>query len=520
MRRLNGMIQALLPGLVDIRQNHKGSTPSLQKMTTAQKKTNKSLLNVRSAQRSRLYHLLIFGGAAIILVLGSIWRGGAREESAQNSEMSAIEALRKEVSGVQSVLMRSELESIRDALKEIPSRVAPSVVALKPSDESFRPLRNVFVYGMPGNSAMDVPPPPRPVMSGLIADRDGYIITSANIVYYPAPIQAVLETSVRTATVVSVDVINRIALLKLQDLSPGLVPANMDNVVELKAGEWLVREGRATSGQGTRSLHQLESLHTGSSGETIGLLGTQGSSYMDGAILIDTAGRIAGMYVQPSDSFGFVIPIRRVLDVASRLKKNPAIALRGWTGLQLQELSADLKAYFETPGGVLISFVEPDSPAAKAGLKPADLIETINDMEVPSADAAMRVIGENAPGTRLVLGIRRNSRPYQIELTISELAGTDTTAETVQPSLQLQLGTPADQKEGVTILSIQPQAAANRLGIQSGDVILSIEGTRLRNSEQFWLLQRRVPEGKSQLWGIRRNGKQFFIAIKERVSRP
>src|SRR5687768_6944079 len=100
----------------------------MQKASLAKKKAASAPI----AARSKLYHFAILGGAMGVLIMGGVWRGGHDQPTVQNTEMAVIEALRKEVSGVQSALKRNELQAIQETMTEITRGIAPYVVALQP----------------------------------------------------------------------------------------------------------------------------------------------------------------------------------------------------------------------------------------------------------------------------------------------------------------------------------------------------------------------------------------------------
>jgi serine protease Do len=444
---------------------------------------------------SRLYHLLIFGGAAIVLTLGGLWRGGVEQSEGETPASSAIEILRQEVSGVQSVLRRNELEVMRDAMADVVTGIAPSVVALRPQAETLPPLRNIPVYGRAGSPAGSILPSNAEAISGLVIDRDGYILASASVVN-PGPAIVVTRNGETTdADLISSDESLHLALLKLREIPPSVRPLSPDKTSELKTGEWIVAQSRLGTGAGARALHFLQSIYTSPRGET------------------------AGIYVNPPTSSGFVLPISRALDAAIVLRSRPQRETRAWAGFETQDLSSDLKEYFGAASGALISTVEMDSPAAKAGLQPMDIIETVDDKTIADAATLMNLIRQSARGTRIVLGVRRNSRLQTRDLTVSEFPGA-ANPQAPEGSLIMRLGQSPGNSEGAVILSIYPQIAANTLGIASGDVILAIDGRPLRTADQFWSIQRSISAAKGQLWTIRRGDKQFFVAVKERILQP
>jgi S1-C subfamily serine protease len=486
----------------------------MEKAAPAKKKFAKTPI----VGRSKVYHFSILGGAMGILIIGGVWRGGRDQSTLQNTEMAVIEALRKEVSGVQSALKRNELQAIQETMTELTRRIAPFVVGLQPQARG-EVLREIAVYGSGQHLTNGSrPPTPAPGISGLLIDQQGHVLTSAGVARYRGPLEIVSVTSRHTADLVSVDYQSYLALVKLR-VEPDIpAPPDFRNLPEFRSGEWLVRVGRSPGGAESRSLTLLESVHMTATGEPIGLV-ADGGSQMDGSILIDVSGEIAGVFVRPSDSGGFIVPIRRALDVISDLQAKPQAGPIGWVGLELQELTDDLKEHFSAKGGALISSVAPESPAAKAGLRPMDLIETVAGEMVTSPGELMGMIGQTTPGTELTFGIMRDSGERTVKATVSQPLETDQSRSVSdEDALLLKVATVPVASDGAVISSLEPLSIAHRLGIQAGDVIQYVNRNRVRGEAHFWTLQRNVAPGKSQLWGIQRGERFFFVAVKMKVT--
>jgi serine protease Do len=240
---------------------------------------------------------------------------------------------------------------------------------------------------------------------------------------------------------------------------------------------------------------------------------------MDGSVLIDVSGRIAGVYVRPSNFGGFVVPIGRALEVLSSLKANPLTKPTGWVGFELQELTDDLKEHFTANGGALISSIAADSPAAQADLRQMDLIETVGGEVVTSPGGLMGMIAQTVPGTELTFGIRRNSSERSVKVTVSQPPEADQSRlVSAGDALFVKVAPAGPASDGTVISSIEPQSLARRLGIQAGDVIRYVDRNHVRSDSHFWTLQRNISPGKSQLWGIQRGERFFYVAVKLKVT--
>jgi S1-C subfamily serine protease len=237
------------------------------------------------------YHVAIFLGATGVLLAGGIWRGGRHPEVPQDSGVSALDALRQEVSGLQSVLRRNELQSIQDGMTEVTRTVARSIVAIMPRG-AVEPVRAIKRYGLSPERPEPIPAPSvSPGMSGLLVDQEGHIVTSASVTRFGPEFQVVVEGVEYAAELKSVNAASYIALLKLLEVPPGLPLVRFDGAPILKAGEWLIRQGRSPTGTETRSAVMLEAVRITSAGQVIGLTNGESAPELDGAALIDIAGR-------------------------------------------------------------------------------------------------------------------------------------------------------------------------------------------------------------------------------------
>src|SRR5574340_375864 len=117
-------------------------------------------------------------------------------------------------------------------------------------------------------------------------------------------------------------------------------------------------------------------------------------------------------------------PVSRAMDVAEQLKSTGKVS-RGWLGVVIQEVTADLADSFglDRPRGALVSQVEADSPAAKAGLQAADVILTFNGKPVENSGDLPRMVGMAKPAAKIPLQVWRKSRMQEMTVVLGELPG-------------------------------------------------------------------------------------------------
>jgi serine protease Do len=469
--------------------------------------------------RSILFHAAIFAGAAAVLVVGGIWHGG-EQESEPKSEGTLIEELRREVAGLQLGLNDSELSDIRDTITKAAASVARSVVSVRPI-EGTQPLRSIPLYsdlqnrnsGRPSSAALS------PGISGIVIDPEGYVLTSANVARLGSRVQLMFADGQQSeAEIVGLDAEDFLGLLKMKAPPANMVTPDLSKAVsDFRAGDWLIRQGRSPSGRESLSLCLLESVRLGTNDRPIGFLDSAAAAEIDGGVLTDVNGRLVGLYTSPPQAPAFVVPITRALSLASRLKSVPPRVPQSRVGLEFQDLTDELREYFAVAGGVLITNILPDSPAAAGGLRAGDIIQKFDEMDVASAAQLTMAITDKPAGTSVRLGIRRGQRDRVVTLVTAPYsdiaAGTSPDEQTL--TLKVRDSLPPD---GPAIVDVAPTGLANRLGLISGDVITAVNSRPVRRVAELTRLIQTLPAGKPGLFQIKRGDQIFFIAVKESIN--
>ena len=191
-----------------------------------------------------------------------------------------------------------------------------------------------------------------------------------------------------------------------------------------------------------------------------------------------------------SVGIGFAIPAESVKAVVAQLKQTGQVT-RGWMGVEIQQVTPDIadSLGLKQAEGALVAQPQPDSPAAKAGVKSGDVITAVNGQTVKGANDLARKIAEMAPGTNASLTILRKGEQETVSLTLAKMPETQQANAGAEdhgqgnadlPKLGLSLA-PAGAVEGaggqgVVVTGIDPNGAAAEHGILTGDVILDVGG--------------------------------------------
>ena len=225
-----------------------------------------------------------------------------------------------------------------------------------------------------------------------------------------------------------------------------------------------------------------------------------------------------------SMGISFAIPIDVAIKVKDQLLKHGSVR-RGKLGATIQNLSPDLAESFglDNANGALISSVDKNGPAERAGIQAGDVVMQFDGKEVASSADLARFVSEASPGAGVRLKVWRNGAPREISVRLGE-ADSDTAADEAKASSlesdRLGLGLRElgraerrmfQTEGGVLVESVEGLAAAS--GIQVGDIILSIN-----NRPVYGLAQLRNELGKSRnrvaLLIQRGTGSKIFISLR------
>lgn len=224
----------------------------------------------------------------------------------------------------------------------------------------------------------------------------------------------------------------------------------------------------------------------------------------------------------------FAIPIDVAMDVVEQLKATGRVS-RGWLGVRIQEVTSELAETFgmDQPRGALVAQLLPDSPAAKTELQEGDVILRFNGKEVDTHSALPPLVGATRVNEPARLEVLRGGRIEEITVVIGELPDEGELAAAAEPesttanSIGLMVGDlSAEQRDqfgleqgGVVVREVKP-GAAERAGIDPGDVILMFDGKPVEGAKQFRELLADIEPGRSVAALIQRGDGRVFFAVR------
>ncbi|MFW3615374.1 DegQ family serine endoprotease [Billgrantia antri] len=373
--------------------------------------------------------------------------------------------------------------------------------------------------------------------SGFVISEDGYILTNAHVVEGADEILVRLnDRRELQAELVGADPQTDVALLKVD--ASDLPTLNMGDSDELRVGEWVAAIGSPFGFDHSVTAGIVSAINrTLPRDAYVPFIQTDvainpGNS---GGPLFNLDGEVVGINSQIFTRSGgfmglsFAIPINVAMDVASQIRDDGRVQ-RGWLGVMIQPVSRDLAESFgmDSPSGALIADLDPEGPAAQAGLQAGDIVLEVDGEEVERSRNLPRLIGRVTPGNEAELTILRDGERQDIAVTIGDWPESE---QAEQPSAagsdaQARLGIAvaeldeAERKRlgidgGVLVRDVDPRGAAAEAKIMPGDVIVSLDHHAVESAEQLRELAADLPTDRPVPVRLYREGRgSLFVALR------
>jgi serine protease Do len=387
-----------------------------------------------------------------------------------------------------------------------------------------------FQGPMPGPDHM---PPAHGIGSGFIVTPDGYVLTNAHVVADASEVTVKLtDRREFRAKVVGADKRSDVALIKIP--ATGLPTVRFGDPDKIRPGQWAIAIGSPFGFENSVTAGVVSAVgrplpdDSGTSFVTFIQTDAAVNPGNSGGPLFNLDGQVIGMNAQIYSRTGgymgmsFAIPIDVALNVKDQLMKTGKVA-RSRIGVSVQDIGQQLAQTFglTTPHGALISAVEPQSPGERAGLKPGDVITSVNGRNIDHSYDLPTVISQLRPGSEAKLGVWHDRKAT--EVTVKTVLLEDTPAQASRSGPQDDGGKlglavrplePSEQRELHThgrLVVEEVSGPALAAGLQAGDVVLGVNGAGVSTVAD---LKREVARaGHTVALLIQREDAQIYIPV-------
>ncbi|MFC3659914.1 DegQ family serine endoprotease [Luteimonas notoginsengisoli] len=438
-----------------------------------------------------------------------------------------------------------------NVMAEMGAKAAPRQVQAQPDiPDIFRRFFGPDDFPFPGGPRQGPQPRGASMGSGFIISSDGYVLTNHHVVDGADEVKVKLSDGREfTAKVVGSDEQSDVALLKIA--ATGLPALRIGDSNALKPGQWAIAIGSPfgldhSVTAGIVSAVGRSNPYAGQ--KYVPFIQTdvainQGNS---GGPLLNVHGEVIGINSQIFSNSGgymgvsFAIPIDLAMGAVKQLKATGKVS-RGMIGVTLQAIDAESAKGLGLPDtrGALINEVTPGSAGEKAGLRVGDVVRSIDGTQIRQSSDLPPIIGAMAPGARTTLGILRDGKPREIQVTLGELDPSLLPGASRQPGPSRpgdQPETPANPlgivgqdldadarrqaglkpDEGVGIARIDG-LAARESGLQPGDIVLRVGNQAVSSASGLGRALAGVKPGQTVMLLVRRGNSTRFFAVTPRA---
>ena len=361
--------------------------------------------------------------------------------------------------------------------------------------------------------------------SGFFISADGYAVTNNHVVENAESVEVKTDDGkTHKAKVIGTDPRTDLALIKVDGSGYPFVKL-ADK--QPRIGDWVLAVGNpyGLGGTVTAGILSARNREVGNNIDQMLQIDAPINKGNSGGPTFDTEGNVIGVntaiFTPSGGSVGiaFAIPADTVKTVIGQLKAHGMVT-RGWLGVQIQPITKDIA---DTLGlkearGALVTDPQPNSPAAKAGIKARDAIVAVNDKPVKDPHDLAEKIGAMAPGTKVTLGIMRDHANRSVAVTLGTFpkkleASIDTSPQKSKRSDgKVELGkfgltlAPAKKvagagHEGVVVTDVDSGGVAASQGFSTGDVILAVAGKNVSTPEEV----------RNEIASVRSQGKRAVL---------
>ena len=355
--------------------------------------------------------------------------------------------------------------------------------------------------------------------SGVVVAPDGTILTNEHVILRASRIHVTLADEREfDAKLVGADSDSDVAVLRVQ--AGGELPhVTLGTSSDLMIGETVIAIGNpfglshtVTTGVVSalgRAMHSEDKTYSDFIQTDASI--NPGNS---GGPLLNIKGELIGIntaiYSRGGGSIGigFAIPVDRAGRVLRDLVSYGEVR-KAWVGIAVQDLTPELAQHFGTRRGVVVSGIDPGSPAASAGLARGDVITRVDGRDLHSRDEFEQRVEDRAEGSKLVVTRRREGNDADVELVAAAFPAGQ--ADDLAWRL-LGLGV-GESNDGLVVKRVRDGSPAARIGVQRGDRLLGLGGAPLDSLAAFRKKMIELRAARSTLLSIGRGPYQYNVQV-------
>jgi len=435
--------------------------------------------------------------------------------AAYNRRDAVVEAVRKVSTAVVNVSSEYEIHSRRSPF---------SGFGMDPFFDSF--FRDFFDPRFRQNEKRTS------LGSGVIIDgARGFILTNAHVIAKAEAITVTLQDErTFTAQLVGADPDSDLAVLRIES-GQELPSIEMGRSDDLMIGETVIAIGNPFGFSHTVTTGVISALNRS--------IRTDDTIYRDfiqtdasinpgnsGGPLLNINGDLIGINTAiyaKAQGIGFAIPINKARRIIADLIQYGEVVL-SWTGLLVQNLDEDLSLYMKVPGekGLLVKTVETGSPAARHGIKPGDILLSIEKRPVASIVDYHQVLRDYPVGSTIHITVLRRGKKMTVALE-TEVFPEDRALDLANSLLGIKVEPLSSKnrdsfritaKKGVMVANVMPGAYLAKIGVEPGDVIRQMDDIVIETLDDFKKAMVKSRQKKTVVLLIQRGGQGYYISVK------
>src|SRR4051812_11982705 len=479
--------------------------------------------------------LALAGLGAAALVAGGYWAGAANLPSSHATAATpAVQVAQAQVAQRQvarpaavqtlpdfSTIVESNKAAVVNITSTLKAKASDGEDAVEGTDEDD-PLNEFFRRFQGRNPQQQQPRIRQGMGSGFIVEPGGVVLTNAHVVEGADEVRVRLSDRREfKGKVLGVDHQSDIAVVKID--ASGLPVAKLGDPSQVRVGEWVLAIGSPFGFENTATVGIVSATSRSlPDGTYVPFIQTDAAVNPgnSGGPLFNMKGEVIGINSQIYSRTGgyqgiaFAIPINVAAQVKEQLVKYGKVE-RGRIGVAIQEVTQSLAQSFglDKPQGALVSSVEPGGPADKAGIKPGDVLLSVNGKAVDRSTELPPLVAAVKPGSKANFDVWRDGSKRSLAVTVGELkpeqvASAKPASQAGEDTGKLGLGL-RQAEEGLVVEKVSGPAA--RAGIQRGDVVVAVNGKRLKSVAELRSATAKAKGTVALL--VKRGDQSIFVPI-------